>query len=135
MCSIPCGRGLLSKPDSCWRGSMSVEAAVHFLSRFCGSTPDFFRRFQNHRPTRADMPCEPSTAMSTSHDTSWHVKKCGWHAEIWTACRALFFLLRHMRRETDPIEPGHVSIESTIFAFPFTRPADMCGVSLSVIPI
>ena len=29
-----------------------------------------------------------------------------------------------MRRGTDPIEPGHVSIESPIFAVPFTRLAD-----------
>ena len=29
-----------------------------------------------------------------------------------------------MRRGTDPIEPGHVSIESEIFAVPFTRLAD-----------
>ena len=29
-----------------------------------------------------------------------------------------FFSQRNMRRETDPIEPGYVSIESPIFAFP-----------------
>ena len=28
------------------------------------------------------------------------------------------FLLRNMRCETDPIEPGHVGIESLIFTFP-----------------
>ena len=40
-------------------------------------------------------------------------KKYGPHGELY------FFLLRNMRRETDPIEPGHVSIESPIVAFPF----------------
>ena len=33
--------------------------------------------------------------------------------------------LRYMRRETDPIEPGHMGIESPVFAFPFTLLADV----------
>ena len=36
-----------------------------------------------------------------------------------------FFLLQNMRRETDPIELGHVSTERAILPFPFTRLADM----------
>ena len=51
-----------------------------------------------------------------------HAKKDGPHAEL-----HFFFPLRHMRRETDPIEPGHASIESTKFAFPFSRLADPAG--------
>ena len=46
-------------------------------------------------------------------------KKCGPHAQL------LSFPLRHMRREIEPIEPEHASIESPIFAFPFTRLADV----------
>ena len=50
--------------------------------------------------------------------------------EVWAARSALFLFalsvslslslsLRNMRCETDPIEPGHVSIENRIFTFPF----------------
>ena len=41
-------------------------------------------------------------------------KKYGRHAD-------LFFLLKNMRREADPIEPGHASTERAIFSSPFTR--------------
>ena len=43
-------------------------------------------------------------------------KKYGPHAELY------FFLPRNMRCETDPIESGHVSIESLMFTFPFAQP-------------
>ena len=43
-------------------------------------------------------------------------KKYGPHAE------PHFFLQRGMRCVTDPIEPGHVSIERPIFTFPFAQP-------------
>ena len=42
-----------------------------------------------------------------------------------TARRAHFFLQQNIRCETDPIEPGHVSIEGPVFAFPFARLADV----------
>ena len=65
------------------------------------------------------------------------VKKFGRHAELF------FVLLKNMRRKTDPIEPGHVSIESPIFSFPFARLPDMrlsarsdalCQEALNVLP-
>ena len=43
-------------------------------------------------------------------------KKFGPHAEFY------FFPVRNMRCETDPIGPGHVSIRSLFFTFPFAQP-------------
>ena len=43
-------------------------------------------------------------------------KKYGPHAELY------FFLLRDNRCETDPVEPGHVSIVCPVFTFSFVQP-------------
>ena len=81
------------------------------------------------RARRADF----SSKMLSQHaGTLWEVtrvrvtakdfhdaKKCGPHADI------CFFLLRNMRRGTDPMEPGHVSTDSPIQAFPLARLADV----------
>ena len=45
--------------------------------------------------------------------------------EVRQVRKALLFLLLNMRCETDPIEPGYVSIECPVFAFPFNRLADV----------
>ena len=42
--------------------------------------------------------------------------------EVRTARIALFILLRQMHCETDPIEPGHVGIESPMFTFFYCPP-------------
>ena len=49
----------------------------------------------------------------------WCAKEFNDAKKVWTARRAIFFLLRNMRCETDPIEPGHVSMDIPIFTFRF----------------